>query len=71
MSLSFNFEVDAAMQVANLRRRRLRVLHEVEFRLRVGRFVLNLRLIFRFEFEFAYFRLRLSFNVEAEAEAEF
>ena len=49
----------------------MRVLHEVEFRLRVGRFVLNLRLIFRFEFEFAYFLSRLSFNVEAEVEAEF
>ena len=49
----------------------LRVLHEVEFRLRVRRFVLNLRLIFRFGFEFGHFVLRLSFSVEAEVEAEF
>ena len=48
----------------------MRVLHEVEFRLRVRRFVLNLRLIFRFGFEFAYFMLRLSSSVQAEVEAD-
>ena len=47
------------------------VFPEVEFRLRVGRLVLNLRLIFRLGFEFGCFMLRLSFNAEVEVEAEF